>query len=193
MTFGRSSGTARVGGILAAAWLVGIFLVAQAGRAPAIADTMALPSPGASATPFYGYPYATPPDDVPLIYHSPLPIPSPLPSGAVAPSPGPTSTTLPLAQGNAQVTADQMYGNGGPTGDITALGSVDIKYADVDIIADQAVYHASTKIITATGHVHFTDANGDTATAQSLDYDTVDGHVVMTDVVGQSSSLYAQG
>ena len=192
MTFGRSSGTARVGGILAAAWLVGIFLAVQTGGTPALADPM--PSPGASSLPFYAYPYATPPDDVPIIYHSPLPIPAPLASGEVEqPSPGPTSTTLPLAQGSAQVTADQMYGNGGPTGDITALGHVDIKYADVDIIADQAVYHASTKIISATGHVHFVDANGDTATAQSLDYDTVDGHVTMNDVVGQSSSLYAQG
>lgn len=148
--------------------------------------------PTGSAAPFFANPTPPPEDDIPTIYHSPLPIPQPLPSGAV-PSPGPTSTSVALPQGSAQVTADQMYGNGGPTGDITALGHVDIKYADVEIVADQAVYHGATKIITATGHVRFTSADGDTATASSLDYDTADGHVVMTDVVGQSSSLYAQG
>ena len=140
---------------------------------------------------FYATPYPSPGDEIPTIYHAPLPIPSALPSGA--PSPGPTSTALALAQGTAVVTADQMYGGGGPTSDITALGHVDIKYGEVDIIADQAVYHAATKIISATGHVHFVSATGDTATAQSLDYDTADGRVTMNDVNGQSSSLYAQG
>lgn len=86
-----------------------------------------------------------------------------------------------------------MYGNGGPHGDITALGHVDIKYGDIDILSDQAVFNGTTKIITATGHVKFVNANGDTAVAKTLDYDTSNGRVNMTDVAGQSAQVYAQG
>ena len=163
--------------------------------APRSAAADVAPSPLGTAQPlFYATPYPSLFDDIPTIYHSPLPIPSPQASGAPgAPAPGPTSTAVALPQGTAVVTADQMYGGGGPTSDITALGHVDIKYGDVDIKADQAVYSAKSKIITATGHVHFVSASGDTATAKSLDYDTTDGRVTMTDVVGQSSSIYAEG
>ena len=154
-----------------------------------------MPMPNNSPQPlFYATPLPSPVDDIPTIYHAPLPIPSPQPSGATPEaSPGPTSTAVPLGQGQALVKADKMYGSGGPKGDITALGHVDIKYGDVDIIADQAVFDGITKIITATGHVKFINANGDTATATSLDYDTNNGRVTMNDVNGQSSSLYASG
>jgi hypothetical protein len=179
--------------VAAACCFVAAVLAALAGGRPASADTM--PMPGTSATPLY---FATPlpvqNDDIPTIYHRPLPVPSPLPSGATPPpSPGPESTTVPLPQGAAVVTADQMYGSGGAGQDITALGHVNIKYGDIDIIADQAVFNGKTKVIRATGHVKFINANGDTATATSLDYDTNDGRVAMNDVVGQSSSLYAEG
>ena len=195
MAYGRQGidGTARACGIFAAA--CGFWAAVIATRLGASAAAADQPMPGMSPTPlFYATPSPFQSDDVPTIFHSPLPIPSPLPSGATAPpSPGPVSTTVPLPQGAAVVKADQMYGSGGPTGDITALGHVDIKYGDVDIIADQAVYNGVSKIITATGHVKFINANGDTATATSLDYDTNDGRVTMNDVVGQSSSLYANG
>jgi hypothetical protein len=182
-----------VGGIVAAAVCSAAAAVALAGGPPAAADPMSYP--GSSPQPlFYAGPTPSPQDDIPTIYHAPLPIPSPQPSGATpGASPGPTSTTVPLPQGAAVVKADQMYGSGGPKGDITALGHVDIKYGDVDINSDQAVYNGVTKIITATGHVKFVNANGDTATASTLDYDTNDGRVTMNDVNGQSSSLYAQG
>lgn len=177
----------------AACCFVATVIAAQLGAGPASADTM--PMPGSSATPlFYATPLPVQNDDIPTIYHRPLPIPSPLPSGATPPaSPGPESTTVPLPQGAAVVKADQMYGSGGPGADITALGHVDIKYGDIDIIADQAVFNGKSKIITATGHVKFINANGDTATATTLDYDTNDGRVTMNDVAGQSSSLYAEG
>jgi hypothetical protein len=189
----RPDGTARAGVIVAAALCFAAAAIAQLGGRPAAADPMPFPA-SSSAPVFYATPLPSPQDDIPTIYHAPLPIPSPQPSGATPEaSPGPTSTTLPLAQGQAVVKADQMYGSGGRQGDITALGHVDIKYGDIDIIADQAVYDGLSKIITATGHVKFINANGDTATAVSLEYDTNDGRVTMNDVVGQSSSLYAQG
>lgn len=185
--------TARAGGIVAAALCFAAAAIAQMGGQSASADPM--PFPGNSPQPlFYATPYPSPIDDIPTIYHAPLPIPSPQPSGASpGASPGPASTTVPLPQGEAVVHADQMYGSGGPRGDITALGHVDIKYGDVDIMSDQAVYNGVSKIITATGHVRFINANGDTATAASLDYDTNDGRVTMNDVAGQSSSLNANG
>jgi len=122
----------------------------------------------------------------------PLPQAGALP-GAPGQSPAPQATTVPLAAGEAKIVADEIYGNGGPTGDMTALGHVDIRYGQVDILADQADYDGATKIITASGHVRFVNADGDTATASTLEYYTDTGRVDMTDVVGQSSQLYSQG
>lgn len=154
-----------------------------------------IPGPMGSSMPlFYATPAPSPGDDLPTIYHKPLPIPSPLASGATpGATPGPSATAVPLPAGEAVVKADQLYGSSGPHGDMTALGHVDIKYGDIDILSDQAVYDGTSKVITATGHVKFINADGDTATAQTLDYDTVSGRVSMTDVVGQSSQLYASG
>jgi len=179
------------GGVVAAAFAVVAAVLVRVCSSPAIAD----PQPMPSVTPlFYATPAPSPADDIPTIYHAPLPIPSPAASGAPgAASPGPQATTVPLAAGEAVVTADRMYGSGGPHGDITALGHVDIKYGDVDILADQAIYDGTTKVITATGHVRFVNADGDAATAATLDYDTNTGRVSMTDVMGQSAQLYSQG
>lgn len=91
------------------------------------------------------------------------------------------------------MTADRVYGNGGETGDITAVGRVDMKYADADIFADQAVYSGTTKIVHATGHVRYVAATGDVATAQTLDYDTAADRISMTGVEGQSPSVALQG
>src|SRR5215472_6677536 len=122
------------------------------GSSPASASMA--PGQGSSPQPlFYATPIPTPADDIPTIYHAPLPIPTEQPSGVPAPlpsgaTPGPSATSIPLQQGLAVVTADQMYGSGGPTGDITALGHVDIVYGTITILADQAIYRGTSKIIT---------------------------------------------
>jgi hypothetical protein len=158
-----------------------------------LAVLFAFGAPGASAPlPYFPTVLPTPADDIPTIVHGPMPLPQGASPGPGV-SPGPQSTTIPLAQGQAQVIADEMYGSGAAGGDITALGHVDIRYAEVDILADEAVYDGTTKTITATGHVRFVNADGDSATADSLRYNTDTGQVDMTDVVGQSSQLYAQG
>lgn len=188
------------GAAFAAICLFG-WLAATPGARSALAAPAPTPTP--SQVPFYALPYATPNVDVPTIYHAPIPIPvqsneaggQPNEAGGAAPgqAPAPSSTSVPLSQGMVLIKADELYGNGGPTGDITALGHVDITYSTVDITSDQAVYDGATKIITATGHVQFVDAQGDTATAKTLQYRTTDGEVVMTDVQGQSSQIYASG
>jgi OstA-like protein len=153
------------------------------------------PMPAGTAAPqsaFYPIPSATPADDIPTIVRGPMPLPAAQGKAPPGATPGPVSTSLPLAEGTAVVVADEIYGSGTPNGNVTALGHVDIRYGDVDILADQAVYDGVTKVITATGHVRFVNADGDTATADALDYHTDTGEADMQDVVGESSQLYAQ-
>ncbi|MDQ6824627.1 MAG: hypothetical protein M3007_04090, partial [Candidatus Eremiobacteraeota bacterium] len=120
---------------------------------------------------------------------TPLPTMTPTP----APSPGAEATEAPPPQGMARVTADQLYGKNAPTGGFTALGHVHLVYADAEVRADQAVYDAKTKILRATGHVHFTQTNGDAATAQALEYESNTDRVTMFEVAGQTAALYYQG
>jgi len=120
---------------------------------------------------------------------TPLPTMTPTP----APSPGAEATEAPPPEGMARVTADQLYGKNTPSGGFTALGHVHLVYADAEVKADQAVYDAKTKILRATGHVHFTQSNGDSATAQALEYESDTDRVTMFGVAGQTAALYYQG
>jgi len=115
------------------------------------------------------------------------------PAQSVTPPPGASSPSPTPSAGFADVTADEIFGNSGPTGDMTALGHVIIRYGTYDILADEARYNGTTKIVRATGHVQFVSAAGDTATASALDYDTVKNQVTMFDVSGQTASIAVQG
>lgn len=122
--------------------------------------------------------------------------PTPLTSATPTESPYPpapvgTPTLAPPAAGSARVTADQLFGQ--TNGDIDAEGHVDVRYGDADILADRAHYDAQTKIIRAVGHVRYVSATGDTATADSLEYDTAHDRVTMDQVQGQTSSVIYQG
>jgi hypothetical protein len=122
--------------------------------------------------------------------------PTPLASLGPTASPGPpapvgTPTLAPPEPGMARVTADQLFGKSG--GDIDAAGNVDVRYGDADILADRAHYDSQTKIIQAVGHVRYVAANGDTATAESLEYDTNTDVVTMDGVQGQTSAVVYQG
>jgi hypothetical protein len=193
------AGSARAGVVVVAALFLCAGFACGRGTGAAAADPQPTPPQSTPQPYFYATPSPSPADDLPIIYHAPLPIPTaPAPGQVVQPlapgqTPAPQSTTVPLAQGLAVIKADELYGNGGPVGDITALGHVDIVYGSVEITADQAVYDGTTKIITATGHVKFVSADGDSATAKTLQYGTVDGRVEMTDVEGQSSQVYSSG
>jgi len=175
---------------------------------PALADatdqTQAQPSPSpfASASPLPS-PTPNPPvfavptqpnSDYPYTgKNGPEPV-STAAAAAVSPQPQVNVSASPTpAPGFADVLADEVYGNSATGGDMTALGHVIIKYQQYDILADEARYNGTTKLIRATGHVQFVSATGDSATASALDYDTVTDEVAMFDVSGQTSSIAAQG
>lgn len=129
--------------------------------------------------------------DYPHINRGATPVPTETPGPLTSPSAQPTEAPPP--EGLARVTADQLYGKNTPTGGFTALGHVHLEYADADVRADQAVYDAKTKILRATGHVLFTQANGDSATAQALEYESDTDRVTMFGVAGQTAALFYQG
>ncbi len=145
---------------------------------------MPMPAPSPSA-PVYATP-APGPQDYPTTN-------GPGPAAAPQPSQSGASAEPSLAAGDARVRADRLYGNLGPTGTLTAVGHVDLKNSDVDVLSDEAVYDAKTKMLEARGHVRFTAADGDTATADALEYDGRTRRVSMTGVHGQSGALVYQG
>lgn len=179
--------------------------------APASSQPSALPSPQpalspavqASASP------SNPPLGAPGIGQTPQPpfftaTPSaaeyprvnlgPTPIATATPTLGPGAVTpMPLPSGIARVTADQLYGNNGPSGGFTAFGHVRLDYADATVTADQAVYTATTKILRATGHVLLSEQNGDSATASALEYHSDTDRVELFDVTGSTGALYFQG
>lgn len=177
-------------------------LALQVVQGPAVADPVGdnLPGPfAASPTPapppgafFPSTPvYATPtpqPDEFPIVKHVAAPTPA---GGSPQPSASPAEETP--APGMVRVTADRVYGNAGPTGDMTATGHVVLRYGASTIYADQAVYNGATKIVHATGHVRYYGRNSDEAVADALDYDTVAAQVTMIRVVGKTASLAVQG
>jgi hypothetical protein len=129
--------------------------------------------------------------DYPRINRGATPVPTETPSPP--PNPNATPAPEPLPSGIARVTADQLYGNNGPTGGFTAYGHVRLDYADEVVTADQAVYSATTKILRATGHVLLTQADGDTATASALEYHSDTDRVEMFNVQGYTTALNVQG
>lgn len=130
-------------------------------------------------------------EDFPHINRGPTPVPTVTPSPP--PLPNATPTPEPLPSGLARVTADQLYGNNGPGGGFTAFGHVRLEYANATVVADQAVYSATTKILRATGHVLLSEANGDTATASALEYHSDSDRVEMFGVEGSTAAIYFQG
>ncbi len=149
-------------------------------------------SPGIGGTP---YPlFVTPPpnpEDFPRINRGATPIPTQTPSPP--PNPEATPAPSPLPSGIARVTADELYGNNGPTGGFTAYGHVHLEYSNANVTADQAVYDATTKILRATGHVHVAEENGDTATASALEYHSDTDRSELFDVEGSTAAIYFQG
>ena len=170
-------------------------------RADTVATPAASPAPTAVASMMPTPPPQTPApifltptpsvEDYPHVNRgaTPLPTETPLPAA----SPGAEPTEAPPPPGMARVSADQLYGKNTPTGGFTALGHVRLEYADALVVADQAVYDARTKILRATGHVRFTQADGDSATAQALEYESDTDRVTMFGVSGQTAALFFQG
>ena len=149
-------------------------------------------SPGGGQTPQPIHFTPTPAsEDFPRINRGATPLPTATPTPP--PNPNGTPTPPPLPIGIARVTADQLYGNNGPGGGFTAYGHVRLDYADATVVADQAVYSSTTKILRATGHVLLTQSDGDTATATALEYHSDTDRVEMFDVVGSTAAIYAQG
>ena len=154
------------------------------------ASPTALPGGGQTPQPIFFTP--TPASaDFPRINRGATPLPTATPTPP--PNPNGTPTPQPLPSGIARVTADQLYGNNGPGGGFTAYGHVRLDYADATVVADQAVYSATTKILRATGNVLLTQANGDSATASALEYHSDTDRVEMFDVSGSTAAVYAQG
>jgi hypothetical protein len=121
-------------------------------------------------------------------HHGATPTPIPVPSGSPGPAtPAPSPTPPP---GFGQITADRVYGK--TNGDMDADGHVVIVSGDSNITADRAHYDAATHIVHAAGHVHYLSANGDSATAQSLEYDVAHDRIIMDGVEGQTSSVAYQ-
>lgn len=145
-----------------------------------------MPMPSSSPSPPV---YATPgpgPQDFPTTNGPPA-------SATGQPTSGSSTAETPLSPGDARVRADRIYGNLGPTGTMTAVGHVDLRDGDVDVLSDQAVYDGSTKLLQATGHVRFVASDGDTASADSLEYDARTRRITMLGVSGQSAALVYQG
>ena len=132
-------------------------------------------------------------EDYPHVNRGATPIPTATP--AASPSPGASAqpTEPPPPPGIARVTADRLYGKNTPTGGFTALGHVLLVYADAQVQADQAVYDETTKILRATGHVVFTQSDGDTATAQALEYHSDSDQASLFGVAGQTAALVYEG
>jgi len=201
----------------AAAVLAAVFVVAGSGLnasadssgspaspGPALTSPSPAESPGPSASPTVTAmppmaptaipqtPAANPtgppdPDSYPTLVH-PAVVPTPGPSE----SPGveQTAPPPPPPPGFGRLTADRLYGNA--NGDMDADGHVLIVSGDSTITADRAHYDAATRIVRAIGDVHYVAANGDTATAKTLDYDVTHDRVIMDDVEGQSSAVAFQ-
>src|SRR6202043_2306061 len=89
--------------------------------------------------------------------------------------------------GDVRVVADRIAGN--TKGDMTAQGHVHLTTDSVDVTGDQAVYTASDKTVRMTGNVHFVGADGSTATAKSLAFNTEKNTFAMFDVAGQTNSV----
>ena len=120
------------------------------------------------------------------------------PTPALSEAPGAPATLVPQATetpatpppGFGRITADRVFGNS--NGDMDAEGHVLIVQGDSTITADSAHYDAATRLVHATGDVHYVSANGDTATAKALEYDVAHDRVIMDDVEGQTSSVQYQ-
>lgn len=130
-------------------------------------------------------------DEFPRSNRGATPVPTSTP--LASPSPGASATAEPPAPGLARLSADEIYGKNTPTGGFTAYGHVQLDYADAHLTADQAVYDATTKILRATGHVHYTQSNGDSAVASALEYHSDSDRVELFDVSGQTAALNYQG
>ncbi|MDQ6780013.1 MAG: hypothetical protein M3Z37_02510 [Candidatus Eremiobacteraeota bacterium] len=174
--------------------LLCFWLSALGSAVRAQADSSPTPTPAPTPPPQTPAPaFVTAPpaaEDFPHINRGSTPVPTAQPA---SPTPAGVSTEAPPPEGMARITADQLYGKNSPEGGFTALGHVDLAYADAEVKADQAVYDAKTKILRATGHVHFTQANGDAATAQALEYESDTDRVTMFGVEGQTAALFYQG
>jgi hypothetical protein len=127
------------------------------------------------------------PDSYPTLVH-PLQAPAVQASG----SPPVSETAAPPVPppGFGRLTADRLYGKA--NGDMDADGHVLIVSGDSSITADRAHYDAASRTVRAIGNVHYVAANGDSATAQALDYDVARDRVVMDGVEGQSSAVAYQ-
>jgi hypothetical protein len=149
------------------------------------------------ASPFSGTPapaLTTPTpsaEDFPRINRGATPIPTSAP--AASPLPGAAAALPPPGAGLARLTADQIYGNSSPSGGFTASGHVVLVYGDSNVKSDQAVYNAVTQTLRATGHVVFTQANGDSATAAALEYHADSDRATLLGVTGQTSAIYHEG
>jgi hypothetical protein len=169
-------------------------LTAQPGEImppPSIQPTMtSMPPTNAPQTPSFSQTPGPDPDQYPSIVRS-GPTPPPSPSGTPG-TPGPQVTSPPPTPppGFGRITADRMYGKA--NGDMDADGHVLIISGDSSITADRAHYDSVARVVRASGNVHYVAANGDTAVAQSLDYDVVHDRVIMDHVEGQSSSVAYQ-
>jgi len=116
----------------------------------------------------------------------------PEPNATFAPAPGPSaSAPAGVPAGDIRITADRIAGNA--KGDMTAQGHVHLTTDSVDISGDQAVYTAVDKTVRMTGNVHFVGADGDTATAKSLAFNTEKNTFAMFDVAGQTNAVAVQG
>ena len=116
---------------------------------------------------------------------------APKPQSTFTAAPGAAPGATPIPPNIVRITGDRIVGN--VKGDMTADGHVHITTDSVDISGDQAVYTASDKIVRLTGHVQFVSADGDTATATSLAFDTTKSTFRMYDVAGQTSAVSFQG
>jgi hypothetical protein len=128
-------------------------------------------------------------DEYPTTGNAPQSGPQPTQTFAVSPNASPGATPLPPDV--VLITADRVVGS--VKSDMTADGHVHLTTNSVDISGDQAVYTASDKIVRMTGHVHFVGADGDTATASSLAFDTVKSTIALYDVAGETAAVTFQG
>lgn len=149
-----------------------------------------MPMPPITAPPQTPSTYSTPkpdPDSYPTLVR-PAVTPTPTESG----SPIPAATEAPPSPppGFGRLTADRLYGKA--NGDMDADGHVLIVSGDATITADRAHYDAAARVVRAIGNVHYVAANGDTATAGTLNYDVAHDRVIMDKVEGQSSAVAFQ-
>ena len=161
--------------------------------APASLTPSMTPPPAAPQTPSTNPTPVADPDQYPSIIRiGPAP---PMLAPGVSPSPSPllpqaTPAAPSPPPGFGRITADRLYGKA--NGDMDADGHVLILSGDSSITADHAHYDSATRLIRATGNVHYVASNGDTATAQALEYDVARDQTIMDGVEGESSAVAYQ-